>query len=99
MKLVSSSLIIFFGATLPLAIVHAQTEQLGTVGEASGLASQDLLVTIGKIIQVFLGLLGVIFLILLIYAGWMWMTSQGNEEKVEKAIKEFKNEEIILIDI
>lgn len=58
---------------------------LETLGAASGLGTTDLLTVIGRIIQVFLGSLGVIFLILVIYAGFLWMTSQGNEEKVEKA--------------
>jgi len=32
-------------------------------------------------------LLGVLFLILILYAGWIWGTSRGNEEKVEQAKK------------
>jgi hypothetical protein len=40
---------------------------------------------IGNIIAVFLGLLGVIFVILMIYAGYNWMTAAGNVEKVTKA--------------
>lgn len=40
---------------------------------------------VGQIISVFLGLLGVIFVILIIYGGYLWMTSAGNAEKVSKA--------------
>jgi len=40
---------------------------------------------VGTVIQAFLGLLGVIFLAYLLYAGYSWMTAQGEEEKVEKA--------------
>ena len=40
---------------------------------------------IGNIINVFLGLLGVIFVVLIVYAGYNWMTASGKEEKVEKA--------------
>jgi cytochrome bd-type quinol oxidase subunit 2 len=40
---------------------------------------------IGNIIAVFLGLLGSIFVILIIYAGYTWMTASGNMEKVTKA--------------
>ncbi|MDD4271233.1 MAG: pilin [Patescibacteria group bacterium] len=36
-------------------------------------------------IKAFLGLLGIIFLVLIIYAGFLWMTAQGDEEKVTKA--------------
>lgn len=45
----------------------------------------DIASIIGLIIQAFLGLLGVIFLIYIIYAGYNWMTAQGDEEKVNKA--------------
>ncbi|MFA5359826.1 MAG: hypothetical protein WC349_02600 [Patescibacteria group bacterium] len=36
-------------------------------------------------IKAFLGLLGIIFLVLIIYAGFTWMTAQGEEEKVTRA--------------
>lgn len=42
---------------------------------------------IGKIITMAIGLIGVIFLILAIYGGYMWMTAHGNDETVEKAKK------------
>ena len=40
---------------------------------------------VGTVIQAFLGLLGVIFVVLMIYAGYNWMMAQGEEEKVVKA--------------
>lgn len=40
---------------------------------------------VGKIIKATLGLLGTIFLILLIYSGYLWMTAGGEEEEVTKA--------------
>ncbi len=40
---------------------------------------------IGSIIGVVLSFVGVIFLILMIYAGLVWMTAQGNQEQVTKA--------------
>ena len=40
---------------------------------------------IGTVVGVALGLLGVIFLALMILAGYNWMTAQGEEEKVVKA--------------
>lgn len=46
---------------------------------------QDLAIMIGLIIQVVLGLLGVIFLLLVIYAGITWMTAAGDAKKVDKA--------------
>ena len=38
-------------------------------------------------ISTFLSLFGILVLIAFIYGGWMYMTSQGNEEKVTKATK------------
>jgi len=39
----------------------------------------------GVIISVVLSLVGVIFLILMIYAGILWMTASGNEQQISKA--------------
>lgn len=41
--------------------------------------------TVGKIINAALSLLGTIFVGLLIYAGFKWMTAGGNEEEITKA--------------
>lgn len=40
---------------------------------------------IALVVQGFLGLLGIIFLILIITAGYNWMTAGGDEEKIKKA--------------
>lgn len=39
----------------------------------------------GQIIGVLLSFVGVLFLILMIYAGLTWMTAQGNSQQVDKA--------------
>ena len=39
----------------------------------------------GQIVGAILGFIGVIFLILMIYAGFSWMTASGNESQVDKA--------------
>lgn len=40
-----------------------------------------------KIINNLLAFVGVLFLLLLIYAGYLWMTARGKEEQIEKAKK------------
>lgn len=40
---------------------------------------------VAKVIQAFLGLLGIIFVVLIVIAGNKWMNARGNEEKVEEA--------------
>lgn len=52
---------------------------------------------IGVIIGVILSFLGVIFLLLIIYGGFLWMTAAGNEEKVTKAKKIIQNSIVGLI--
>jgi len=57
----------------------------------------DIYAIIGTIIQVLLSLLGVIFISLLVYGGVLWMTSEGDESKVEKAQGIIQNATIGLI--
>lgn len=54
-------------------------------GAATGLGSSDVRTTISTIINVFLGLLGIVALIIMIAAGVIWMTSQGDSGKTETA--------------
>ncbi len=58
--------------------------------ETGGTTEYTLSQTVGKIIRVLLSLVGTIFFVLTIYAGFLWMTAQGDEKKVEKAIDIFK---------
>ncbi len=72
---------------LPVAQAQGLTsEDLGVqYASSTGLTVQDPRVTVAKIIRIVLGFLGTIAVILVIYAGFMWMTSNGNEDKVTKA--------------
>ena len=56
-------------------------------GAATGLGSQDIRFTIARIISVALGLLGIIAVVLVLYAGFKWMTAAGNEENAASARK------------
>lgn len=71
------------------AIAHAQSsalERARGVAGGSGLGTTGSLAsTIGTLIVTALGTVGAIFLIITIYAGFLWMTSAGEEEKVTKA--------------
>ncbi|MGE5425508.1 MAG: pilin [Bacillota bacterium] len=53
----------------------------------TGLAEFTIGSLIALIIKVALGLLGVIFIILIIFSGYRWMTASGNEEAVNKSKK------------
>jgi hypothetical protein len=89
-KLVKSLIVIFvfFAALVVAHFVLAATPDLGlSYGAATGLAATDPRIVVGKIIQIFLGLLGVIALGLIIYGGFLWMTAAGNEEQIDRAKK------------
>ena len=74
-----------------LAAGSSASEGLKKVGEEGNAPYQkiteanSLAGIVGIVIQAFLGLLGVLFLSYLLYAGYTWMTAQGEEEKVTKA--------------
>lgn len=59
----------------------------------------DLKVTIGRLIQVLLGFVGIIFMILIIMGGVQWMTSGGNDQKIGDAKKRIINATIGLVII
>ncbi len=81
-----------FSAMLPAAAHgpdYPQEEDLLGLGygQYTGLGSEDIRFTVARIINVALGLLGIIMVVILIYAGFTWMTAAGNEEKVGTAKK------------
>ena len=65
--------------------------------DASQASSSALEDRVGLIIQAALGLLGVLFIILIIYGGIIWMTAAGNEESVKKATSTIKHALIGLV--
>jgi len=56
-------------------------------GQYTGLGSYDVRYTVARIISQALGFLGILSLIIIIYSGFEWMTSGGNEEKAGSARK------------
>lgn len=75
-------------------------DMLTTVGESGGYntdSSVSTPVIIGTVVRLFLNFLGIIFIILMILAGYSWMTAGGNEEKVKKAVNTIKQALIGLI--
>lgn len=64
-----------------------------------GLGEQDPRITIAKVIRLLLGFLGIIAVTIILYAGFIWMTSGGNEEKISKAKSLLKNGAIGLLII
>lgn len=54
-------------------------------------------IVVGRFINVFLSMIGIIFTVLIIYGGYLWMMAKGNSEEVEKAKEIFKNAAIGLV--
>lgn len=97
LKNLSTLLVMIAILVLPY-FVFAQTseaeegmlDRLNTVAQTGGYVTGEgegsgLPYVVGLIIQVVLGLLGAIFVILMVYAGYTWMTAAGNEPKIDKA--------------
>lgn len=61
--------------------LDASAAGTGLVGGSAG----SLEGIISNIIKIALSLLGTIFFVLTIYAGYIWMTAGGSEEKIDKA--------------
>lgn len=55
--------------------------------EGTGLATTDIRVLIARIIRVGFGLLGIIAVVIVMYGGFVWMTANGDQGKVETAKK------------
>lgn len=62
-------------------------------------APNDIRVTVASLIRSFLGFVGIIFVVLIVYAGFLWMTAGGNESKIEESKKYLSRSLIGLIII
>lgn len=61
-------------------------QQIKTQVESSlGLGTKDVRVTIAAIINVFMGLLGIVAVVIILTGGFIWMTAGGDQEKTKKA--------------
>jgi hypothetical protein len=76
----------------PVAAVHAAQFGLDeTIAEVEKKQGTDFKLVespatiIGRLISAALGLVGIIFFVLMVYAGFLWMTARGNEKTTAKA--------------
>ena len=77
----------------------AQQTSFEQFGEASRLTDESIIVIIARIIRFFLGLLGIVVVILFLYAGYLYMTARGEPGPIEKAKKIFQQTIIGMIII
>lgn len=76
-------------------------DKLNTVGKQGGYTEisdgNNLLTNAGRIVNIFFSLLGIIFVILMIYAGYNYMLAAGDQSKVDKALSTIRRAIIGLI--
>lgn len=92
-KLLISTLFLILVLCSPFFVFSANgagtaLNKLQNVGTQSGYSEADettLATTLGIIVSAVLSLLGIVFIILIIYGGILWMTAIGKENQVEKA--------------
>lgn len=96
MKKIVGTILLVGMVCLMLPTVFVQAEETATGKALSGLektassagvnsGETDPALVIGKAIEILISILGVIFLIIVVYGGITWMTAQGKPEDVTKA--------------
>jgi len=86
-RLIFFSLIIFVGLFLLFSRASALEVGLNEISTPLGLGKEDIRVTIAKIINLFLGILGIVDLLIIIVAGALYLTALGDQERIAKAKK------------
>lgn len=80
---------------------NAAQENVALTAEAAGVSqgSTDLITIIGRIINIALGFVGTVFLVLMLWAGYQYMTAAGDPEKIKKAVTTIRNSIIGIVII
>lgn len=72
---------------------------LNSTRNFSGYAEKNLPDAVGAVILAVISILGVIFVVLIVYAGFKWMLAQGDETKTKEALSLITNSIIGLVII
>lgn len=87
--LIASFFISLIGMAGMLAPVHVGAQAVDPLGleplEATELGNEDIRFTVASIINVALSLIGMVLVVIIIYAGFQWMTAGGNSDAVSDA--------------
>lgn len=73
-------------AAQPLKVQDAGNTLNKVVGR-TGVSTEDIPTFIGNIITGILSFVGLIFLILMVYGGFLWITARGDDEQINNARK------------
>jgi hypothetical protein len=81
--------IFMFGQPMSVAaegtLTQNITDQFDTAGNAAGLSDEDPRTYVASAIKIILGITGTLFLILIVFAGYVRLTAHGEEERVKKS--------------
>lgn len=81
------SISLIFLPQIVFARENAIIEGLEILEEPLGLGTKDLRLIAADLINQAIGLLGILAVGIILYAGLVWMTAGGNDEKIAKAKK------------
>lgn len=90
-----------FAVLTPVHHVSAQTQQdtlgLSAVGQTVNLSGTDPRTIAVRIINISLGFIGIILVVMVMYAGFTWMTAGGATDKIDRAKAILRNAVIGLV--
>ncbi|MFA6255208.1 MAG: pilin [Patescibacteria group bacterium] len=76
------------GVIFALTVLPALALETGlNYGTYTGLGTKDIREGIMNVVNVLLGFLGILAIVIILWGGFRWLTSGGNEEKVGEAKK------------
>lgn len=70
---------------MPAVVLAQPNLGLNEFGSQTQLGTKQLTATIASIINVAMGLLGMVVVVLILAGGFLWMTAGGSDEKITKA--------------
>jgi len=86
LKKIAATTLTAVAVALPL-VAMAQVDLGLNYATNIGLGTKDVRETVSSIIRAFMGLLGIVAVVIILLGGFKWMTAAGNEEKVSEAKK------------
>src|SRR3989344_5946187 len=85
--LVISGLVLFLLIAAAPLFAQSPMDSLNSAASGTGVINQPITYVVAVMVRNVLGIIGVIFLILIVYGGTRWMTSGGNEQHISLAKK------------
>lgn len=79
--LIAGGLFLFNGG----ALAQTTADNLSAIGATAGFSETSLPVLIARIVRAAIGVTGLILVVLIIYAGFLYMTARGESDQVDKA--------------